>query len=38
LETSGLLLILVSHAVLAHLEKMWFVRRFGLDRIAFRDR
>jgi Mg2+-importing ATPase len=28
---AGLLLILVSYAVLTHLAKMWFVRRFGLD-------
>jgi Mg2+-importing ATPase len=27
----GLLLILLSYAVLTHLAKMWFVRRFGLD-------
>ena len=28
---AGLLLILVGYAVLTHLAKMWFVRRFGLD-------
>jgi Mg2+-importing ATPase len=27
----GLLLILLSYAVLTHLTKTWFVRRFGLD-------
>jgi Mg2+-importing ATPase len=27
----GILLILMSYAVLTHLAKMWFVRRFGLD-------
>jgi Mg2+-importing ATPase len=27
----GLLLILLSYAVLTHVTKTWFVRRFGLD-------
>jgi hypothetical protein len=38
LGTSGLPLTLMSYVVLAHLEKTWFVRRIGVDRIAFRGR
>jgi hypothetical protein len=32
--TSGLLLIVASYAMLVHPEKMWFIRRFELGRIA----